>query len=114
MIKKFILMTICLLFLCVTILPTISFAASKADIDKLTSYAVVLGRAIGCRIDTDYEMERVGAWIDKKFPPGSSDQKTYLPIFIDGVKHHAKQQRNGNSPDSCSQVRRTFNKMQWP
>jgi len=94
--------------------PTSSMAASNADIDKLTSYAVILGRAIGCGINTDYEMRRVGAWMDKKFPPGSSDQKTYLPIFMQGLQYHAKQQSNGNSPDSCSQVRKTFNRMQWP
>jgi hypothetical protein len=59
-------------------------------------------------------MRRVGAWMDLKFPPGSSDQKIYLPIFMEGVKHHAEQQANGKSPDTCSQVRSTFRKMQWP
>ncbi|SPD76373.1 hypothetical protein PITCH_A920001 [uncultured Desulfobacterium sp.] len=52
--------------------------------------------------------------MDRKFPPGSSDQKIYLPIFMNGVKYHAEQQANGKSPDTCSQVKSTFNKMQWP
>jgi len=88
-------------------------AASRADIDRLTSYAVILGRAIACGIDTQEASVQIGKWMDKRFPPGSKDQQTYLPIFIDGVKYHAEQQRAGRSPDSCSQVRHSFSKMKW-
>jgi len=91
-----------------------TLAISKADIDRLTTYAVIIGRAIACGVETDYAMRRVGSWLDDKFPPGSSDQKTYLPIFIEGVKFHAQQQANGNSPDTCSKVRSTFARTQWP
>lgn len=87
---------------------------SDRDIDKLTTYAVILGRAIGCGISTEYESKRVGQWLDSKLPPGSAKQKTYLPIFVSGVQYHAEQQASGKSPDTCSQVRRTFNNMVWP
>lgn len=89
-------------------------AASPKDIDHMTTYAVILGRAIGCGIDTDYAMKRVGAWMDRKFPPGSADQKTYLPVFVTGLEYNASQQHSGKSPDSCEQVRSTFSKMKWP
>ena len=86
----------------------------KNDIDKLTSYAVILGRACACGIDVGSASRKVGAWIDKKFPPGSSDQMFYLNLFMKGMEHHAKQQSVGNSPDTCSQVRSAFYGMQWP
>lgn len=102
------------IFVSTVFFPSLTLAASKADIDRLTTYTVILGRAIACGVDTDDAMRKVGAWMDKKFPPGSSDQKIYLLIFMEGVKHHAEQQANGKSPDTCSQVRSTFRKMQWP
>lgn len=89
-------------------------AASSADIDRLTTYAVVLGRAVGCQIDATNAYSRVGRWMDRAFPPGSEDQKTYLPVFIVGVKHNAEQQAAGRSPDSCSSVRRTLDGFPWP
>lgn len=55
-------------------------AASDTDIDRMTSYAVILGRAAGCGINTDKESRRVGKWMDRVFPPGSKDQKIYALI----------------------------------
>lgn len=97
-----------------TVVSASSNAASDADIDKLTSYAVFIGRAIACGANTSYASGRVGAWMDKKFPPGSKDQQIYLPIFIAGVKYHAEQQKSGHSPDSCSTVLHQFNLVSWP
>jgi hypothetical protein len=107
-------MVMIFVFVSTVFIPTPTLAASKADIDRLTTYAVIIGRAIGCGVDTDDASRRVGAWMDEKFPPGSSDQQIFLPIFMTGVKYHAEQQANGKSPDTCSQVRSTFRKMQWP
>jgi hypothetical protein len=96
-----------------TLAPTTAHAASEADIDKLTTYAVILGRATACGINTQQAAAEVGKWIDKRFPPGTKDQRIYLPIFIEGWKYHADQQRAGRSPDNCSQVKQTFNSMRW-
>jgi hypothetical protein len=89
-------------------------AASDADVDKLTTYATVLGRGIACGADVDSASRRIGAWMDKRFPPGSSDQRTYLPVFMEGTRYAAQRQKNGNSPDSCAQVLRTFASFPWP
>ena len=89
-------------------------AASSADIDKLTTYAVILGRAVACGANIDDASRRVGRWMDRTFPPGSSDQKTYLPILMEGMRYHAQQQKEGKSPDSCSAVLRSFNSFPWP
>ncbi|MEX2125585.1 MAG: hypothetical protein WD795_16980 [Woeseia sp.] len=94
--------------------PGVTYAATDADIDKLTTYAVILGRGVACGADVATASERVGRWMDAKFPPGSKDQQTYLPIFMAGVQHHAQQQRDGKSPDSCGEVLRTFNQFPWP
>ena len=89
-------------------------AASSADIDQLTTYAVVLGRAAACGANIDDPSRRVGRWMDKVFPPGSSDQKKYLPIFMAGMAHHAQQQKEGKSPDTCTVVLRSLNGFPWP
>lgn len=89
-------------------------AASSEDIDKLTTYAVILGRAVACDADVDDASRRVGRWMDGAFPPGSSEQGTYLSIFMEGMRYHALQQREGNSPDSCAAVRSALNKFPWP
>ncbi len=88
--------------------------ASDADVDKLTTYAVILGRAAGCGIDTTVATGRVGRWMDRVFPPGSRDQQTYVPIFLEGMRYHAQQQIEGKSPDSCAAVRRSLDGFPWP
>ncbi len=93
---------------------TPAIGASNNDVDKLTTYAVMLGRALACGVNTKTAASKVGYWMDRVFPPGSEDQITYLPIFLEGIKHNAEQQSSGNSPDSCSDVKRSFNAIQWP
>lgn len=91
-----------------------SIALANQNVDKMTTYSVLLGRAIGCGMDVEKQMERVGTWMDKVFPPGSSDQKALLPIFIQGIMDNSKAQADGKSPDTCSQVRATISKTKWP
>jgi len=88
--------------------------ASDSDIDRLTTYAVILGRAVACGAKIEEPMRLVGQWMDRIFPPGSRDQQIYLPIFTEGVVYHAQQQSEGKSPDSCSAVLNTFRSFPWP
>lgn len=97
-----------------TLLAISNIAFANQNVDKMTTYSVLLGRAIGCGMDVEKQMKRVGTWMDKVFPPGSSDQKVLLPIFIQGIMDNSKAQANGNSPDSCSQVRSSISKTKWP
>ena len=107
--------------LCATLLGTVGiivtsvvFAASSDDIDKLTTFATVLGRGTACGADIKDASRRVGRWMDRTFPPGSKDQQVYLPIFMAGMVFHAQQQKDGKSPDSCPNVLRSFNTFPWP
>ena len=102
------------IFVVFIIFVSLANAASSSDIDKLTTYAVILGRATACGINTKEASSKVGAWMDRTFPPGSSDQMTYLPILMSGMQYNAQQQASGNSPDSCSAVLRAFNAMHLP
>jgi hypothetical protein len=72
-----------------------------------------LGRACGCGIDVSDASQRVGAWLDRTFPPDSPDRTFYLKLFISGMQYHAKQQSTGNSPDTCEQARKALNGMRW-
>ena len=94
--------------------PLVAEAASAKNVDKLTTYAVILGRAAACGGDIETPSRRVGAWMDKVFPPGSADQKTYLPVFVEGMRYHAQQQAAGKSPDSCSSVLNQLRGFPWP
>lgn len=88
--------------------------ASSSDIDQLTTYSVILGRAVACGADITVQSRSVGVWIDRKFPPGSSDRKTYLMMFMEGLRYHAEQQKQGKSPDTCPAVLRSFKSFDWP
>ena len=93
---------------------TATVAATRDDIDALTTYAVFIGRGVACGVDIKPEMQRIGTWMNRRFPPGSEDLKTYMPIFIQGVEYHAQLQKDGKSPDSCSKVRTEYPKLRWP
>ncbi|MGH6944251.1 MAG: hypothetical protein ACREH6_08540 [Geminicoccaceae bacterium] len=88
-------------------------AASDADIDRMSNFALLLGRGIGCELDTHRAADMVGAWLERTFPPGSPDQKRYLSMFMEGVRSHAAQQQSGRSPDSCTDIARAFETMRW-
>ena len=56
-----------------------SCAVSDQDIDRLTTYTTILGRATACGINTKKPAERVGKWMDKTFSP--EEKGTYIEIF---------------------------------
>lgn len=89
-----------------------SYAASDQDIDRLTTYTTILGRAIACGIDIKKPKERVGKWFNRAFSP--DEKETYLEIFATGVAYAAKMQSEGQSPDSCFDVKRTLKGFPWP
>lgn len=80
--------------------------------DRLTTYAVIIGRALGCGLNPTQEGERVGAWIDRTW--SGSEKGGYLAVFTQGVKQHRDLQLSGRSPDSCDDVRREFRTVRWP
>ena len=88
-------------------------AASEADLQRMNNMALLLGRAAGCGLDTARATGVIGAWFDQTFPPGSIDQKRYLPVFTREIRRHAEQQQSGNSPDSCADIAEAFYTMRW-
>ena len=106
-----------LLYIVFTILPVVfcystAYAVSDQDIDRLTTYTTILGRATACGINTKKQAERVGKWMDRTFSP--EEKGTYLEIFAIGVSYAAKMQSEGRSPDSCFDVSRTLDGFPWP
>lgn len=87
---------------------------NRSAVDRLTTYAVLLGRGVGCGIDTGPQMARVGSWLDRVAPPGSSDQQIFLPMFMAGVEQNARAQSQGRSPDNCNTVARAIRQHPWP
>jgi hypothetical protein len=88
-------------------------AASQAQLDRLNGFALLLGRAIGCELDTARAQDVIGAWLDETFPPGSAEQQRYLPRFVESLRFHAREQHLGHSPDSCSDIAHAFEDLYW-
>ncbi|WP_165191653.1 hypothetical protein [Caulobacter soli] len=89
-------------------------ASMTSLIDRVTTYAVLVGRGAACGVDISGPSERVGAWMDRVAPPGSQAQLTLLPMFMQQSRYHASQQASGQSPDDCSTVQRAVQTYPWP
>jgi hypothetical protein len=87
-------------------------AASPVELERMSGMALLLGRGIACGLDTRRASGAIGAWFDRTFPT-SEEQDRYLPRFADEVRSHARQQRDGASPDSCKDVAEAFYAMRW-
>lgn len=88
------------------------FETTEAKVDRMTSYATMLGRAAGCGHDTRSEARRVGLWLDAAFT--TEQRRVQLPIFTAGVERQASAQKRGATPDSCARVREAFARFPWP
>jgi hypothetical protein len=93
--------------------PGLAQGVSNDKADNAAKLAMLLGRGVGCDLDTSRANRMIGAWLDQTFPPGSARQDIYLDLFADTVRHHAAQQRAGKSPDSCADVAEAFGTMNW-
>jgi hypothetical protein len=88
-------------------------AASETEVERLSSFALLLGRGIGCNLDTKRAARAISSWFERTFPADSGEQERYLPVFAGEVERHARQQRGGGSPDSCADVAHAFYTMRW-
>ena len=93
--------------------PAAARAASAADLETMGEMALLLGRAVGCGLDTDRAAAAISAWLDQTFPPGSTDQARYLPAFSADVRRHAREQQSGDSPDSCADIAAALEAVNW-
>jgi hypothetical protein len=106
------------LFLALSAVLVLSATAAAQDAsdtkgDQTAKLALLLGRGVGCDLDTARATSMIGAWLDQTFPPGSPRQDIYLDLFADSVRLHAAQQRAGKSPDSCADIAEVFETMGW-
>lgn len=97
---RYIIFTILTVFFCCST----SYAVSNENIDKLTTYAVIIGRATACGIDTKEFGDKVGKWFDKTFT--RKEQAIYIKVFEIGIYHSAQVQSDGQSPDSCYTIQK--------
>lgn len=86
---------------------------SGADVNRLTTYAVALGRASACGINVSVPGKRVGAWLNRITGPGAEQDAMNL-VFMSGIIKSRDAQTAGRSPDSCAAVVRSFSRYEWP
>jgi hypothetical protein len=90
--------------------PAVENLTRPEAVDRMTTYAVVIGRAVACGApNTQDAFSRVGKWMDAQ-----NLTKQYLAVFAAGVKQAAEQQRDGSTPDACSKVKSVFASFPWP
>lgn len=79
---------------------------------RLRDYGVTLGAAAACSLDTSSEASRVGAWMDRKFPPGSEGKGGVLIYFGKVMELGAKSQ--ASSGGDCAHIQSRIDRMVWP
>jgi hypothetical protein len=93
--------------------PGLAQGVTNAQTVHAAKLAMILGRGVGCNLDTGRATRMIGAWLDHTFPPGSARQDIYMDLFADTVRQYAAQQQSGKSPDSCADVAEAFETMGW-
>jgi hypothetical protein len=100
----------------IVLLPALPVCAAPSPeaVDKLTTYAVMLGRATVCVDPAESKpvAARVANWIDRNFH--GEDRAAYLLVFMQGMDMNARAQGEGRSSDSCAVVARQFRLFPWP
>lgn len=95
--------------------PVARFGAARVEnVDRMTSYAALIGRGSGCGLDMSSKAGRVGDWLDRTVQPGSPDHQTLMMVFMEGSRMEAQAQASGRSPDTCDVVRRAVRNHPWP
>ncbi len=93
--------------------PQAALGSSEAfNSDRLTTYAVVLGRASGCGVNITREGKQVGAWLNRN--TSGADQDAMNMLFMGGIMESRDAQMAGRSLDDCEQVRTSFSRFNWP
>lgn len=82
--------------------------------DRLTTFAILIGRGVGCHIDMSRETIRVEKWISLQSHVGPADLGTLQGVFVSGVQAQAEQQAAGEGPDSCAVVAHAIHHHSWP
>lgn len=88
-------------------------AISVEDSNRMSNYITIIGRAIGCGMNTDTELIRVINWLQPKFSD-AQEESMYTLIIAEFLEKNAREQSQGLSPDSCYEVRKQYNLINWP
>ena len=87
---------------------------SDAQIDRLTTYAVYLGRGVACDVPTGRaRYNQVSAWI-RSTAASDAERDAMGVVLMTGMSENQQRQVAGSSPDSCDTVRRQFERIDWP
>jgi hypothetical protein len=88
-------------------------AASDSNVQTLERFALLLGRGIGCKLNTDEAVAYIHNWFEQTFPAVSAERQRNLSHFKEVVLYNAQQQRSGKSPDDCGNIRNAFKSLGW-
>ncbi len=85
-------------------------ADTATDMDRVATYADLLGRGIGCGFGMKEQTRRVGSWIDRTF--AGPDVGQARALFVTSMQQGAREQ--SRSEESCARLRSTLDEVAWP
>jgi hypothetical protein len=85
-----------------------------ADMDRITTDAVLIGRGIACNVPIMRQSQRVSDWLEKVAPPSADNHRAMMDALQLGISMNAKAQASGESPDDCPTVGMAIRDHWWP
>ena len=81
------------------------------DEDKITSFAAMIGKGMGCGLNTSALGNKAAEYITANTAHGSEARKAALAKVTLGAQLVAEVQRNGGYPESCSSIASAYSKL---
>ena len=76
---------------------------TDAQIDRMTTFATMIGRGIGCGLDVGSQTRSMGNWLNQNVRDNET-RRAYTAVVETAVQTAAVQQAGGQTPDTCAAV----------
>jgi hypothetical protein len=90
---------------------TAAIAATSRDMDRVTGFGSVIGRAMACDLEWEPQTFLVMAWMDSRFRERAPD---IAEQFVQVVAQNRNGQLTGEFPEDCNEVAAIFAEIVWP
>ena len=93
--------------------PAYAFSATEVELAKLHKYAVRIGRATGCELNTKNARASVDRWMNRTFKD-PAERTDLLKTYSETIKAEALAQSEAHTSDTCFDIRGALSVYEWP
>ena len=97
----------------ISMIPAYAFSATEVELAKLHKYAVRIGRATGCELNTKNARASVDRWMNRTFKDPAERSELHK-IYSETIKTEALAQREAHTSDTCFDIRGALSVYEWP